>query len=109
MLRHCAYKRAEYATDSLKALQTGAFVLRIKRILGSSHMPSPIGRLPLMAEDGRPTGIQYGDAIEAAERGGNVDFEGRKVRVVSISGRTGRDTPYSARLDLDLGDRKSVV
>jgi len=26
------------------------------------------------------------------------------VRVVSISGRTGMDTPYSARLDLDLGD-----
>src|SRR5215217_6887807 len=39
-------------------------------------------------------------SLEAAQRGGNVDFEGRKVRVVSISGRTGIPTPYSARLDL---------
>jgi hypothetical protein len=41
--------------------------------------------------------------------GGNVDFEGRKVRVISISGRTGRGTPYSARLDLDLGDEYVVL
>jgi hypothetical protein len=62
-----------------------------------------------MTEEGRPTGIQYGDAIEAAKHGGNVDYEGRKVRVVGISGRTGRDTPYSARLDLDLGDEYVVL
>ncbi len=62
-----------------------------------------------MAEEGRPTGIKYEDAIEAAQRGANVDFEGRKVRVVSISGRPGRDVPYSARLDLDLGDEYVVL
>ena len=53
-----------------------------------------------MTEEGRSTGKSYEDALEAAQRGGNVDFEGRKVLVVSISGRTGMPTPYSARLDL---------
>jgi hypothetical protein len=62
-----------------------------------------------MTEEGRPTGIRYEDALEAAKHGGNVDFEGRKVRVVSISGRTGMETPYSARLDLDLGDEYVVL
>jgi len=62
-----------------------------------------------MAEEERPTGITYEDVIEAAKHGGNVDFEGRKVRVVSISERTGMETPYSARLDLDLGDEYVVL
>ena len=62
-----------------------------------------------MVEEGRPTGIKYEDAIEAAQRGENADFEGRKVRVVSISGRTGMDVPYSARLDLDLRDEYVVL
>ena len=62
-----------------------------------------------MAEEGGPTGIKYEDAIEAAQRGENTDFEGRKVRVVSISGRTGMDVPYSARLDLDLRDEYVVL
>ena len=62
-----------------------------------------------MSEEERPTGIQYEDAVEAAKLGGNVDFEGRKVRVVSISARTGMETPYSARLDLDLGDEYMVL
>jgi len=62
-----------------------------------------------MTEEGRPTGIHYEDALQAAKHGGNVVFEGRKVRVVSISGRTGMDTPYSARLDLDLGDEYVVL
>jgi len=62
-----------------------------------------------MTQDERPTGITYVDVIEAAQHSGNVDFEGRKVRVVSISGRTGMDTPYSARLDLDLGDEYVVL
>jgi hypothetical protein len=62
-----------------------------------------------MSEEERPTGIQYEDAVEAAKLGGNVDFEGRKVRVVSISARTGMETPYSARLDLDLGDEYVVL
>jgi hypothetical protein len=35
----------------------------------------------------RLTGITYEAAIEAAKRGGNVDYEGLKVRVVSISDR----------------------
>jgi hypothetical protein len=62
-----------------------------------------------MTEEIRPTGITYQDATEAAQRGGNVDFEGRKVRVVSISARTGMNRPYSARLDLDLGDEYVVL
>jgi hypothetical protein len=62
-----------------------------------------------MAAEERPIGITYEDAIEAAKHGGNVDYAGRKVRVVSISGRTGRETPYSARLDLDLGDEYVVL
>jgi len=57
-----------------------------------------------MTEEGRPTGITHEAVIEAAQHGGNVEFEGRKVRVVSISDKTGMYTPYSARLDLDLGD-----
>jgi hypothetical protein len=57
-----------------------------------------------MGESIRPTGITYEAVIEVAKHGGNVDFEGRKVRVVSISPRTGMDRPYSARLDLDLGE-----
>jgi len=73
-----------------------------------SNSPA-VGRLPLMTEEGRATGIQYEDALEAAKHGGNVDFEGRKVRVVSISARTGTETPYSARLDLDLGDEYVVL
>src|SRR5215208_728451 len=59
-----------------------------------------VGRLALMTEEGRPTGITHEDVIEAAKHGGNVEFEGRKVRVVSISDKTGMYTPYSARLDL---------
>jgi hypothetical protein len=62
-----------------------------------------------MTQEGRPTGITYEDAVEAAKHSLNVDFEGRKVRVVSISARTGMDTPYSARLDLDLGDEYLVL
>jgi hypothetical protein len=57
----------------------------------------------------RPTSITYEAAIEAAKHGGNVDYEGRKVRVVSISSRTEMEMPYSARLDLDLGDEYVVL
>jgi hypothetical protein len=52
----------------------------------------------------RRTGITYEDAIGAARRGGSIDFEGRKARVVHLSQRSGRDTPHSARVELDLGD-----
>src|SRR5215207_3662792 len=51
---------------------------------------SPIvARLTLMTEEGRPTGIRYEDAMHAAKHGGDVDFEGRQVRVVSLSPRRG--------------------
>jgi hypothetical protein len=62
-----------------------------------------------MAEERRPTGITHEAVIEAAKHSGNVDFEGSKVRVVSISARTGMDRLYSARLDLDLGDEYVVL
>ena len=64
----------------------------------------------------RPMSLEVGDeapAFTLLDQSGSPvslsDFEGRKVRVVSISGRTGRHTPYSARLDLDLGDEYVVL
>ena len=57
-----------------------------------------------MSEEVRRTGITYEAAIGAARRGGSIDFEGRKARVVHLSQRSGRDTPHSARVELDLGD-----
>jgi len=57
-----------------------------------------------MAGEIRPTGITYEAAMRAARRGGSIDFEGRKARVVHLSQRSGRDTPHSARIELDVGD-----
>ena len=57
-----------------------------------------------MGEQIRPTGITYEDAMHAAQRGGGIDFEGRKARVVHLSQKSGRDTPHSARIELDLGE-----
>jgi hypothetical protein len=57
-----------------------------------------------MGEQIRPTGITYEAAMDAAQRGGSIDFEGRKARVVHLSQKSGRDTPHSARIELDLGD-----
>jgi hypothetical protein len=57
-----------------------------------------------MAEQIRRTGITYEDAIEAARGGGSIDFEGSKARVIHLSQKSGRDTPHSARIELDLGD-----
>ena len=57
-----------------------------------------------MEEQIRPTGITYEDAMHAAQRGGGIDFEGRKARVVHLSQKSGRDTPHSARIELDLGE-----
>ena len=57
-----------------------------------------------MAGEIRRTGITYEDAMGAARRGGSIDFEGRKARVVHLSQRSGTDTPHSARIELDLGD-----
>ena len=68
-----------------------------------SRSPGPMGRLPLMEEE-RPTGITHEAAMEAAQSGGNVNFEGRKVRVVQLSDQSGIDEAPSARLELDLGD-----
>jgi hypothetical protein len=42
--------------------------------------------------------------MHAAQNGGGIDFEGRKARVVHLSQKSGRDTPHSARIELDLGD-----
>jgi hypothetical protein len=69
----------------------------------------PISRLPLVTEEGRPTGIRYEDALNAARRGANVDFEGRKVRVVSIKSKSGIYAPHPARLLLDLGDEYLAI
>src|SRR5215213_9002006 len=69
---------------------------------------SPMGRLPLMTQEGRPTGIRYEDAVDAARRGANVDFEGRKVRLVSINTKSEIHTPHPTRL-LDLGDEYLVI
>jgi hypothetical protein len=62
-----------------------------------------------MAEQIRRTGITYEDAIEAARRGGSIDFKGSKARVVHLSQKSGRDTPHSARIELDLGDGYLVL
>src|SRR5918994_902537 len=58
-----------------------------------------------MREEIRPTGITYEDAMDAAQRGGSIDFEGRKARVVHLSQKSGIAPPHSARIQLDLGDR----
>jgi hypothetical protein len=57
-----------------------------------------------MAGELRRTGITYEAAMGAARRGGSIDFEGRKARVVHLSQRSGTHTPHSARIELDLGD-----
>jgi hypothetical protein len=57
-----------------------------------------------MAGEIRRTGITYEAAMGAARRGGSIDFEGRKARVVHLSQRSGTHTPHSARIELDLGD-----
>jgi hypothetical protein len=69
-------------------------------------MPSPIVRLPLMAEEGRPTGITYVDAKDAAQHGGSVDFEGRKVQVANFDDKEQMGESHTARLVLDLGDER---
>jgi hypothetical protein len=40
--------------------------------------------------------------MDAAQRGGSIDFEGSKARVVHLSQKSGRETPHSARIELDL-------
>ena len=62
-----------------------------------------------MTEEGRPTGIRYEDAKDAAMHGGNVDFEGRMARVVSFEPKSGMFEAPSAHLTLDLGDEHLVL
>jgi hypothetical protein len=57
-----------------------------------------------MAEEGRPTGIRYRDAEDAARRGGSVEFEGRRAQVVRVTVESRLATTHSARLELVLGD-----
>ena len=59
-----------------------------------------------MAEEGRPTGITYVDAKDAAQHGGSVDFEGRKVRVADFVDREQLGELHTALLVLDLGDER---
>jgi hypothetical protein len=98
-----------------RGVKNGADFLPHNLRLGLGPMPSAlliaadVGRLPRMAEEGRPTGIKYEDAKGAAQRGGNVDFEGRKARVVSLHGMDEMDELYSARLELDLEDERLVL
>jgi hypothetical protein len=62
-----------------------------------------------MDEEARPTGITYEEAIEAAEHGGTVTFEGREAQVVGLNTKTSIEAPHSARLTLDLGDEYVVI
>jgi hypothetical protein len=38
------------------------------------------------------------------QRGESIDFEGRKAQIVHLSQKSGRDTPHSACIELDLGE-----
>jgi hypothetical protein len=57
-----------------------------------------------MTQEGRPTGIKYEDADDAARRGGTVDFEGRRAEVVRLNVESSVGTQHTARIELDLGD-----
>jgi len=62
-----------------------------------------------MDEEAKPTGITYGEAIEAAKQGGTVTFEGREARVVGFDSKSSIDEPNTSRLTLDLGDECLVI
>jgi hypothetical protein len=97
------------------SVKNGADFLLHNLRLGIGPMPSAlliaadVRRLPHMAEEGRPTGIKYEDAIGAAQHGGNVDFERRKARVISLHGMDEMGELHSARLELDLEDERLVL
>jgi hypothetical protein len=95
----------------IKALKASSRELRQGELLRTPYMRSSedLTRRPLvdssyMGEQIRPTGITYEAAMDAAQNGGGIDFEGRNARVVHLSQKSGRDTPHSARIELDLGD-----
>jgi hypothetical protein len=73
------------------------------------HSPNPMGRLPPMEEEAKPTGITYEEAIVAAKQGGTVTFEGREARVVGFDSKSSIDEPNTSRLTLDLGDEYLVI
>ena len=62
-----------------------------------------------MTEEAKPTGITHDDAIEAARRGANVDFEGREVGVAGLNIKSAINERNSARITLDLGDEYLVL
>jgi len=62
-----------------------------------------------MEEEAKPTGITYEEAIEAAEHGGTVTFEGREARVVGFNSKSSFDEPNTSRLTLDLGGDYLVI
>ncbi len=62
-----------------------------------------------MTEQGRPTGIKYEDADDAARRGGTIDFEGHRAEVVRLNVESSMGTQHTALLDLDLGDEHLVL
>jgi hypothetical protein len=68
-----------------------------------------MGRLPPMEEEAKPTGITYQEAIEAAQQGGSVTFEGREARVVGFDSKSSIDEPNTSRLTLDLGGRYVMI
>jgi hypothetical protein len=62
-----------------------------------------------MERRGKPTGIRYEDAADAAQHNGSVNFEGRKARVIGFSTTAGVGAPHSVRLELDLGEEYVVL
>ena len=62
-----------------------------------------------MQRRGKPTGISYEDAANAAQHDGSVNFEGRKARVIGFNTSAGVGAPHSVRLELDLGEEEYLV
>jgi hypothetical protein len=107
--------RVEWLKYHVAWLKKGTDFLPHNLRLRLGPMPSAlliaagVGRFPRMAEEGRPTGINYEDAMGGAQRGGNVDFEERKARVVCLHGMDEMGELHSARLELDLEDERLVL
>jgi hypothetical protein len=62
-----------------------------------------------MTQEGRPTGIKYEDADDAARRGGTIDFEGRRAEVVRLNVESSMGMQHTALLDLNLGEEHLVL
>ena len=50
-----------------------------------------------MTQEGRPTGIRYEAALNAARRGGRVEFEGLRAEVVRVTVKSSIDTTHTLR------------